>query len=120
MILLDIKIKSVNPRGNQFWMFTGRTDAEAPIVWPPDAKNWLIGKALDAGKDWRQEEKRMTEDKMVGWHHQLNGHEFEQAPGVGDGQGSLVYCSSWGRKELDTTEQLKWTKLNWTGYKDII
>ena len=85
---LDSKeIKSVNPKGNHFWMFIGRTDAEAetPILWPPDVKNWLIGKDPDTGKDWRQEEKWMTKDKMVGWHHQLNGHEFEQAPGVGDG-----------------------------------
>ena len=80
---------------NQSWIFTGRTDAkvEATVLWPPDAKNWLIGKDPDAGKDWRQEEKGMTEDEMVGWHHQLEGHELEQAPGVGDGQGSLTCCS---------------------------
>ena len=85
---LDCKeIQPVNPKGNQFWMFIGRTDTEAetPILWPPDAKNWLIGKDPDAGKDWRQEEKGMTEDEMVGWHHQLDGHEFEQALGVGNG-----------------------------------
>ena len=80
------KIKSVNPKGNQSWIFIGRTDAEAetPILWPPDVKNWLIGKVSESGKDWRQE-KGTTEDKMVGWHHQLDGHKFEQAPGIGDG-----------------------------------
>ena len=98
---LDCKeIKPVKPKGNQSWIFIGRTDAgtEVPILWPPDGKNWLIGKDSDAGKDWRQEEKGMTEDKLVGWHHWLNGHEFEQAPGVGDGQGSLVCCSPWGHR----------------------
>ena len=91
---------------------TGRTGAEAetPVLWPPDANNWLVGKDPDAGKDWGQEEKGMTEDEMVGWHHWLNGHEFEQIPGVGDGQGSLVCCSPWGRKELDTTEWLNWSE----------
>ena len=83
----------VHPRGNQSWIFFGRTDVEAEILWPPDAKNWLIGKDPDAGKDWRQEEKGMTEDEMVGWPHWLNGHEFEQAPGVGDRQGGLACCS---------------------------
>ena len=105
---LDWKeIKPVNPRGNQFWLFSRRTDAEAEILilWPLDAKNWLIGKDPNAGKDWRQEEKGMTEDKVVGWRHQLNGHEFEQAPGVSDGHGSLACCSSWGWKELDMTER---------------
>ena len=107
---LDCKeIKPVNPKRNQSWIFIERTDAEAPILWPPDVKNWLIGKDPDAGKDWRQEEKGMTEDKMVGWHHWLNGHEFEQAPGVGDGQGSLAHCSPWGHKESDTTEKLNWS-----------
>ena len=108
---LDCKeIWQVNPKGNQSWIFIGRTDAEAeaPILWPPDGKNWLIGKDPGPGKGWRQQEKGMTEDKMVGWHHWLNGHEFEQAPGVGDRQGSLVCCSPWGRKELDTTEWLNW------------
>ena len=91
---LDFKdIKSVNPKGNQSWIFIGRTDAEALILWPPDAKNWLIGKDPDARKDWRQEEKQTTEDELVGWHHWLNGHEFEQALGVGDGQGGLACCS---------------------------
>ena len=104
---LDCKeIKPVSSKGNQSWIFNGRTDAEAktPILWPPDVKNWLIWKDPDVGKDWKQEEKRMTEDELVGWHHWLNGHEFEKAPGVGDGQGSLAYCSPWGRKKLDTTE----------------
>ena len=102
------EIKLVNPKGNQSWIFIGRTDAEveAPILWPPDAKNWLIGKDPDAGKDWRQEEKGMTEDELVGWHHRLNGHEFEQAPRVHDGQGSLACWGPWGCKELDTTERL--------------
>ena len=86
----------------------GRTDveAQAPILWSPDVKNWLIGKDPDAGKDWRQEEKGVTEDEIVGWHHQFSGHEFEPAPGVGDGQGSLACCSLWGHKEVDTTERL--------------
>ena len=79
------EIKPVNPKGNQPWIFIGRTDAEAPILWPPDAKSWLIGKDPDAGKDWRQEEKWVIEDKMVGWHHQLNGHDFEQTPGGTEG-----------------------------------
>ena len=87
------------------------SEAEAPILWPPDVKNWLTGKDADGGKDWRQEEKGMTEDEMVGWHHQLDGHEFEWAPRVGDGQGSLMCCSPWGGKELDTTEWLNWTEL---------
>ena len=91
----------------------GRTDAEAetPMFWPPD-EIWLIGKDPDAGKDWKQEEKGMTEHEMVGWHHQLDGHEFEQALGVGEGQGSLECCIPWGRKESDTTEQLNWTDKN--------
>ena len=106
---LDCKeIKPVNPKGNQSWIFTGKTDAEAEalILWPPDAKSWLIGKDPDAGKDWRQEEKGTTEDEMVGWHHQLDGHEFEQALGDGEEQGSLAYCSPWGHKESEKTEQL--------------
>ena len=105
---LDCKeIKPVNPQGNQSWIFIGRTDAEAktPILWPPDGKNWLIVKDPDAGKDWRQE-KGMTEDETVGWHHRLNGHEFEKAPGDGEGQGSLACFSTHGRKELDTTKRL--------------
>ena len=112
---LDYKeIKPVNPKGNQSWIFIGRTDAEAetPTLWPPDGKNWFIGKDPDAGKDWRQEEKGMTEDEMAWWHHWLDGHEFEQALRVGDGQGSLVCCSPCGCKELDMTERLNWTELN--------
>ena len=95
--LLDSKeIKSVHPKGNQSWIFIGRTDAEAeaPILWPPDAKNWLVKKDPDAGQDWRQEEKRTTEDEMVGWHHWLDGHEFEQTQGDSEGQRSLVCCCS--------------------------
>ena len=98
--------KPTSPKGNQPWIFIGRTDAEAeaPIVWPPDAKSQLIGEDPDAGKDWGQ--KRATEDEIVGWHHRLNGNEFEQAPGDSEGQGSLVCCSSWGCKELGMTYQL--------------
>ena len=97
---LDCKeVKPVIPKGTQPWIFIGRTDAEAPILWPPDAKNWFIGKDPDAGKDWwGQEGKGATEDEMVGWYHQLNGHEFEQTPGDGEGQGSLACCSPWGPK----------------------
>ena len=112
--LLDCKeIQPVHPKANQSWIFTGRTDAEAetPVLWPPDAKNWLIGKDPDAGKDWRQEKKWMTEDEMVGWHNRLNGHELEQAPGVGDEQGGLACCSPWGCRESDTTEWLNWIEL---------
>ena len=111
---LDCKvIKPVNPKGNQSWIFFGRIDAraETPILWPPDAKNWLIGKDPDAGKDWRQEEKGTTEDEMVGWHCRLNGNEFKQVPGVEDGHGGLVCCSPWGCKESDTTERLNWPEL---------
>ena len=98
--LVDYKeIEPVNPKGNQSWIFIGRTDAEAPIFWSPDAKNSLIGKDPEAGKDWSQVEPGMKEDEMVGWHHQLSGHEFEQAPGVGDGQRGLACCSPWGREE---------------------
>ena len=131
--------QTVNPKGNQSWIFIGRTDAEAevPILWPLHAKSWLIRKDPDAGKDWNQEEKGMTEDKMVGWQHQLNGHEFEQAPGDSEGQGSLACCNLWGHKELDRIEQLNdmdcslqgfsvhgiansWTWLsNWTATNDL-
>ena len=110
---LDSKeIKPFNPKGNQSWIFIGRTDTEteAPILWPPDVKNWLIGKDPDAGKDWRQDEKGTTENKLVGWHHWLKIHEFEQALGAGDGQGSLVCCSPWGSKESDMTERQNWTE----------
>ena len=105
------EIQPVNPKGNQSWIFIGRTDVEAEmsILWPPDGKNWHIWKYPVAGKDWRQEEKGTTEDELVGWHHQLNGHEFEQTPGV-DGQGNLACCSPWGCRELNTTEWLNWTE----------
>ena len=108
------EIHSVHPKGNQSWIFSERTDAEAEttILWPPDVKKWLVGKDPNPGKDWRREEKGVTEDEMVGWHHWHNGHEFEQAPGVGDGQGSLACYSPWGRKKLDTTEWLNWTEFN--------
>ena len=110
---LDCKeIQPVSPKWNQSWLFIEKTDAEAetPILWTPDVKKWLTGRDPDSGKDWRCEEKGMTEDEMVRWYHRLNGHEFfEQALEVGDGQGSLVYCSSWGCKELDMTEWLNWT-----------
>ena len=122
------KIKLVNPKGNQSWIFIGRTDAEteAPILCPLDAKNWLTGKDPDSGKDWRQEEKGITEEEMVGWNHQLNGHEFEKAPGVGDGQRGLTCCSSpWGCKESDMTEWLNWMELiakevNWNNMLDLV
>ena len=95
----------------QSWVFIRRTDTEAetPIFWPPHAKSWLIGKDPDAGMDWGQEEKETTEDEMVGWHHWLDGHEFEWTPGVGDRQGGLACCNSWGCKESDRTERLNWT-----------
>ena len=110
------KIQQVHPKGNQSWILIGRIDAEAeaPIFWPPDVKNWLIEKGPDAGKDWKQEETGMTEeetgmteDEMAGWHHQVNGHEFEQALGDGERQGSLVWSSPQGCKELNMTEQMK-------------
>ena len=111
---LDCKeIKPVNPKWNQSWIFIERTDAEAeaPILWPPDVKSWLIWKDPSAGKDWRQEGKGMTEDEMVGWHHWLDGHEFEQALWVGDGQGSLACCSPWGhRVRHDWATGLNWTE----------
>ena len=111
---LDCKdIQPVHPKGDQSWVFIGRTDVEAetPILWPPDAKSWLIWKDPAAGKDWKQEEKGMTEDEMVRWHHRLNGHGFGWTLAVGDGQGGLAWCSSWGCKESDTTERLNWTEL---------
>ena len=120
---LDCKeIQPVNPNGNQSWILIGRTDAEAetPILWPPDAENWLIGKDSDAGKDWRWEQKGMTEDEMVGWHHWLDGYEFEQPLGVGDRQGSLACCSPWGCKELDTTKRLNWTDSFLTGLQTCL
>ena len=104
-------VQPVHPKGDQSWVFIGRTgvEAETPILWPPYAKSWLIGKDPDARKDWEQEE---TEDEMVGWHHWLNGHGFGWTLGVGDGQGGLACCGSWGRKESDTTERLNSTELN--------
>ena len=109
-----IEIQPVHPKGDQSWVFIGRTDfeAEAPILWPPDVKCWLIWKDPDVGKDWQQEEKGTAEDEMVEWHHWLDGPEFEQALGVVDRQGSLMYCSPWGHKEADMTERLNWTELN--------
>ena len=109
---LDCKeIQPGHPKGDQSWVFIGRTDfeAETPILWPPDANSWLIGKDPDAGKDWGQGEKGTTEDEIVGWHHWLDGHGFEWTPGDGDGQEGLACCSLWGHKELDMTERLNWT-----------
>ena len=123
---LDFKeLKPVNPKGKQSWIFIGGTDdkAETPILWPRDTKNWLIWRDHDAGKDWRQEQTGTTEDEMVGGHYRLDGHEFEQAPWIGDGQGSMACCSPWGHRVghdwmielnwtiMDTTEQLNWTEL---------
>ena len=112
-ISLDFKeIQPVHPKGDPSWVFTGRSDveAEAPILWPPDAKSWLIGIDPNAGKDWGQKEKRTTEDKMVGWHHRLDGHGFQWTLGACDGQGGLACYGSWGRKELDTTQWLNRTE----------
>ena len=112
-IPLDYKeTKPFSPKENQVLIFIGRTDAEAEalIFWPPDAKNWLIGKDPDSGKDWRQEKKRTTEDEMVAWHHRLDAHEFGWTPEVGDRQGGLACCDSWDCKESDTTERLNWTE----------
>jgi len=111
---LDCKeIQQVHPKGNQSLIFIRRTDAEAEtlLLWPPDVKNWLIWKDRDTGKDWRWEKKGTTEDEMAGWHHQLDGQEFEQVPGVDNGQGSLACCSPWGFKESDMTLWLNWTEL---------
>ena len=111
---LDCKeVKPVSPKGNQPWICTGRAhaEAEAPILWLPHVKSWLIGKDSDAGRDWAQEEKGTTEDEIAGWHHWLDGHDSEWTPGVGDGQGGLACCDSWGRKELDTTKWLIWSDL---------
>ena len=109
------EIQPVHSEGDQPWDFFGRNDAKAEtlVLWPPHAKSWLIGKDSDAGRDWGQEKKETTEDEMAGWHHRLNGHEFEWTPGVGDGQGGLACCDSWGHKELDTTEWLNWTEFAW-------
>ena len=126
MAWFHCRLKPVSPKGNQPWIFVGRADAEAeaPIPWPPDVKSQLIGKDPHAGKDWGQEEKRVTEDEMVAWHHWFNGHEFEQAPGDSEGQRSLVCCSYWGHKQSDMTEWLNnyhhhqllerwWSLLDW-------
>ena len=106
------EMQPVHSKGDQSWVFFGRTDAKAetPILWPLHAKSWLIGKDADARRDWGQEGKGMTEDGMAGWHHQLKRHEFEWTLGVGDGQGGLACCNSWDLKESDTTERLKWTE----------
>ena len=115
---LDCKeIQSVHPKGDQSWVLTGRTDAEAetPILWPPHVKSWLIGKDSDVGRDWGQEEKGMTEDEMAGWDYQLDAHEVEWTLGVGDGQGSVACCDSWGCKESDMTERLNWITLQYCG-----
>ena len=106
------EIQVVYLKGNQSWIFIGRANAETetPILWPPDAKNWLTGKDPVSGKDWRWEEKGRTEDEMIGWHHPLKGHKFEQVPEVSDGQGGLACCCPWGCKELDMTERLNWTE----------
>ena len=108
------EIQPLHSEGDQPWDFFGRNDAKAetPVLWTPHAKTWLIAKDSDAGRDWGQEEKGMTEDEMAGWHHRLNGCESEWTPGDGDGQWGLVCCNSWGRKESDTTERLNWTELN--------
>ena len=113
---LDFKeIQPVHSKGDQSWMFFGRNDAKAetPVLWPPHAKSWFIGKDSGAGRDWGLEEKGTTEDEMAEWHHRLDGREFEWTPGVGDGQGGLACSDSWGCKESDTTERLNWTELNW-------
>ena len=110
---LDCKeIQPVHPKGDQSWVSFGRTGgkAETPVLWPPHAKSWLIGKDSDAGRDWGQEEKGTTEDKIAGWHHWLDGRESEWTPRDGDGQGGLACCDSWGRKESDMTERLNWTE----------
>ena len=115
-LALGKEIQSVHSKGDQSWVFFGRNDAKAetPVLWPPHAKNWLIGKDSDAGRDWGQEEKGTTEDEMAGWHHLLDGCEFEWTLGVGDGQGGLACCDSWGHKASDMAEWLNWTELNWT------
>ena len=109
------EIQPVHSKGDQSWVFFGGNDAkaEAPVLWPCHAKSWLIGKDFDAGRDWGQEEKGMTEDEMVGWHHWLNEHEFEWTLGAGDGQGGLECCDSWGCKESEMTEQLNWEVQEW-------
>ena len=124
---LDCKeIQPVHSKGDQPWDFFGRNDAKAetPVLWPPHAKSWLIGKDSDAGRDWGQEEKGTTEDEMAGWHHWLDGCESQWTPGVGDGQGGLACCDSWGHKESDMTERLNWTELidvcSFLAYKQLV
>ena len=120
---LDCKeIQPVHSKRDQSWMFFGRTDAKAetPVLWPPHAKSWLTGKGSDAGRDWGQEKKGTTKDEVAGWHQWLDGRQFEWTPGDGDGQGGLACCNSWGRKKLDTTQQLNWTELNWTTTSNYI
>ena len=115
-VSLDCKeIQPIHPKGDQSWVFIGRTDAEVetPILWPPHEKSWLIGKDPDAGRDWGQEKKGTTEDEMAGWHHRLDGREFEWTPGVDDGQGGLACCDSWDCRESDMTEQVNWRELTW-------
>ena len=112
---LDCKeIQPIHPKGDQSWVFIGRTDAEVetPVLWPPHVKSWLIGKDSDAGREWGQEEEGTTEDEMARWHHRLDAHEFGWTLGVGDGQGGLACCNSWGHKESDMAERLNWTE--WT------
>ena len=120
---LDCKeIQPVHSEGDQSWVFFGRNDAKAetPVLWPPHAKSWLIGKDSDAGRDWGLEEKGTTEDEMAGRHHRLDGRESEWTLGVGDGQGVLACCDSWGRKESDTTERLNWTELSGLRYQSMV
>ena len=120
---LDCKeIQPVHPKEDESWVFIGKTDVEVetPILWPPDVKNWLTGKDPDAGKDWGQEDKGTTEDEIVGWHLQLNEHEFEQVLGVSDGQGSLACCCPWGDKELDTIEWVSWTDTVFLGLTSVL
>ena len=113
LLSITNEIQTVHSEGDQPWDFFGRHDAtaETPVLWPPHAKSWFIGKDPDAGRDWGQEEKGMTEDEMAGWHHWLNGRESQWTLGVGDGQGGLACCDSWGCKESDTTERLIWSDL---------
>ena len=121
---IPLDFKEIQPvhSEDQPWDFFGRNDAKAetPVLWPPHVKGWLIGKDSDVGRDWGQEEKGTTEDEMAGWHHWLDGRESEWTPGVGDGQGGLACCDSWGHKESDTTEWLNWTELNWTITKHFL
>ena len=118
---LGLQGHPVCSKGDQSWVFFGRNDAEAetPVLWPLHVKCWLIRKDSDAGRDWGKDEKGTTEDEMAGWHHWLDGREFEWTPGVGDGQGGLACCDSWGCKELDTTEWLNWTEWGMTNSNNM-